>query len=196
MKRLAAAIVTGSVLAVSGVAQADPLDDLLRPDGGACFQREYDRAHLARNPGQRTSKVLFSLTRDPRSSSPAMRIVLEARGGPQVIVGECGWKDRANLDGQGAPLLSSFKGGPGLDCHAYTSIDGASAEEGGDFVAELRDAQTLILHLDDTVAAWPAIMRKGRAKWIRLGKADRVFRLGLVERQACAQLESAIPPLQ
>lgn len=191
-----AACVLAFLLVGPQAAEAGPLDDLLGQGGGACFRRDYDRAHLDRNPGQRTSRVLFSLTRDPRSDAPAMRVMMQGRGGTRVIVGECSWKERANLDGQGAPLIPTFKGGAGLDCHAYTSIDGASAEEGGDFVAELRDAQTLILHLDDAVAAWPAVVRKGRAKWIKLGKDDRVFRLGLVERGVCADLEKAIPPLQ
>lgn len=177
-------------------ASADPLGDLLLSTGGACFARSYDAAHLARNPGQDTRKVLLSLVKDSKSDAATLRLTLEGKARSSVIVGECGWKARANLDVQDKPLLGTFKGGPGLDCHVYTSIDGMSAEEGGDFVIDLRDDHTLVMHVPDSVAAWPAIARRGRAKWVTFGKDDRVFKLDRVDQAACKQIDASIEPLK
>lgn len=177
-------------------ASADPLGDLLLSTGGACFARSYDAAHLARNPRQDTRKVLLSLAKDSKSDAATLRLTLEGKARTSVIVGECGWKARANLDVQDKPLLDTFKGGPGLDCHVYTSIDGMSAEEGGDFVIDLRDEHTMAMHLPDSIAAWPAIARRGRAKWATFGKDDRVFKLDRVDQVACKQINASIEALK
>jgi hypothetical protein len=43
-------------LAMATQSLADPLSDLLaKGNGKACFDRTYDAAHLARNPGQKTA---------------------------------------------------------------------------------------------------------------------------------------------
>lgn len=178
-------------------ASADPLGDLLSSaGGGVCFARNYDSAHLARDPKQDTRKALLSLVKDTKFDGATMRIALEGKARTSVIVGECGWKARANLDVQDKPLLDTFKGGSGLDCHAYTSIDGMSAEEGGDFVIDMRDDRTIVMHLPDSIAAWPAIQRRGRAKWAAFGKSDRVFKLERADRDLCKQMDASIAPLR
>ncbi|MGB3445649.1 MAG: hypothetical protein WBA48_03020 [Xanthobacteraceae bacterium] len=178
-------------------ASADPLNDLLSSaGGGACFARSYDAAHLAREPKQDTRKAQLSLVKDSKFDGATMRIALEGKARTAVIVGECSWKARANLDVQDKPLLDTFKGGPGLDCHAYASIDGMSAEEGGDFVIDMRDDRTMVMHLPDSIAAWPAIRRRGAAKWIEFGKSDRVFKLERADRNLCKQMDTSIAPLK
>jgi len=178
-------------------ASADPLGDLLSSaSGGVCFTRSYDAAHLARDPGQDTRMVLLSLVKNTKFNGATLRAALEGKSRTSVIVGECSWKARANLDVQDKPLLDTFKGGPGLDCHAYASIDGMSAEEGGDFVIDLRNERALVMHLPDSVAAWPAIRRHGPAKWAAFGKSDRVFKLDRADRALCAQMDASIEPLK
>lgn len=178
-------------------ASANPLGDLLSSTGGGvCFARSYDAAHLARDPKQDTRKALLSLVKDTKFDGATMRIALEGKARTSVIVGECGWTARANLDVRDKPLLDTFKGGPGLDCHAYTSIDGMSAEEGGDFVIDMRDDRTVVMHLPDSIAAWPAVARRGRAKWAAFGKSDRVFKLERADRALCKQMDESIAPLK
>lgn len=174
-----------------------PLGDLLSSaGGGVCFARGYDAAHLARDPKQDTRKALLSLIKDSKFDGATMRITLEGKARTSVIVGECGWTARANLDVQNKPLLDTFKGGPGLDCHAYTSIDGMSAEEGGDFVIDMRDDRTMVMHLPDSIATWSTIERRGRAKWAAFGKSDRVFKLERADRDLCKQMDASIAPLK
>jgi hypothetical protein len=181
----------------SSPVSADPLGELLSSTGGGvCFVRNYDAAHLARNPKQDTRKVLLSLVKDSKFGGATLRMTLEGKTRTSVIVGECGWKARANLDVQDKPLLDTFKGGPGLDCHAYTSIDGMSAEEGGDFVIDMRDSRTMVMHLPDSIAAWLAIARRDRAKWAEFGKSDRVFKLERTDRISCKQMDASIAPLK
>ncbi|MGB3044327.1 MAG: hypothetical protein WBB98_14195 [Xanthobacteraceae bacterium] len=178
-------------------ASANPLGDLLSSaGGGVCFARSYDAAHLARDPKQDTRKALLSLVKDTKFDGATMRITLEGKARTSVIVGECGWTARANLDVQKKPLLDIFKGRPGLDCHAYASIDGMSAEEGGDFVIDMRDDRTMVMHLPDSIAAWPAIERRGHAKWVAFGKSDRVFKLEHADRALCKQMDTSIAPLK
>ena len=178
-------------------ASADQLGDLLSSSGGGvCFARSYDAAHLARDPKQDTRKALLSLVKDSKSGGATMRIALEGKARTSVIVGECGWTARANLDVQNKPLLDTFKGGPGLDCHAYTSIDGMSAEEGGDFAIDMRDDRTMVIHLPDSIAAWSTIERRGRARWAAFGKSDRVFKLERADRDLCKQMDASIAPLK
>lgn len=186
-----------AVLLGASPVSADPLDDLLSSaGGGVCFTRSYDTAHLARDPKQDTRRVLLSLVKDTRFGGATMRIALEGKVRTSVIVGECSWKARANLDVQDKPLLDTFKGGPGLNCHAYASIDGMSAEEGGDFVIDIRDGRTVMMHLPDSIAAWPAIQRRGAAKWTAFGKSDRVFKLERADRNLCKQMDTSIAPLK
>lgn len=191
----AASLLVG--LCCLSTASADPLGDLLSSaGGGVCFARSYDAAHLARVPKQDTRKALLSLIKDTRFDGATMRIALEGKARTSVVVGECSWKARANLDVQNKPLLDTFNGGPGLDCHAYASIDGMSAEEGGDFVIEIRDDRTVVMHLPDSIAAWPAIARRGHAKWAAFGKSDRVFKLERADRALCKQMDASIAPLK
>jgi hypothetical protein len=196
--RLRTAPIAGLMTALFSLstALADPLGDLLSSSGGGvCFERVYDKAHLARVAGQNTHKALLSLTSN-KAGGATMRIVLEGRKRTSVIVGECGWSARANLDIRDRPLLRSFKSGSGLDCHAYSSIDGSSAEEGGDFVIDIRNAGAAVIHLPDSIAAWPAIERRASAKWAEFGESDRVFKLERTDRNACKQIEASIPPLR
>ncbi|MGB5903766.1 MAG: hypothetical protein WBF99_06215 [Xanthobacteraceae bacterium] len=190
-----ASLLTG--LSCLSPASANPLGDLLSSaGGGVCFARSYDAAHLARDPKQDTRKALLSLIKDSKFDGATMRITLEGKARTSVIVGECGWTARANLDVQGKPLLDTFKGGPGLDCHAYTSIDGMSAEEGGDFVIDMRDDRTMVMYLPDSIATWSTIERRGRAKWAAFGKSDRVFKLERADRDLCKQMDASIAPLK
>ncbi|MBN8986075.1 MAG: hypothetical protein J0H32_16730 [Rhizobiales bacterium] len=163
-----ASLLTG--LSCLSPASANPLGDLLSSaGGGVCFARSYDAAHLARDPKQDTRKALLSLIKDSKFDGATMRITLEGKARTSVIVGECGWTARANLDVQGKPLLDTFKGGPG---------------------------RTMVMHLPDSIATWSTIERRGRAKWAAFGKSDRVFKLERADRDLCKQMDASIAPLK
>ena len=187
-----------AVLAIGcamNAALADPLSDLLAAGkGGACFDRVYDKAHLDKNPNQTTRSIRISLRDDPDTTSAIMRVAIIRRDATtHYIVGECAFAEEANLDVQGQPLIPAFKGPSGLDCHAMTSEDGASAEEGGDFPIDLKDGKSILLYLPDSVAAWSSFDRSEAAEWPEFGKDDQVFRLDRADASLCREIEEKLP---
>lgn len=187
----AAILVVGCAV---GAALADPLSVLLAAgEGGACYDRVYDKAHLDKNPGQTTRAIRISLRDDPETDSAILRVAVQRKDVTLYIVGECAFAEKANLDVQGQPLIAAFKGPSGLDCHAMTSDDGASAEEGGDFPIDLRDGKSVLLYLPDSVAAWSSFDRSEAAGWPEFGKDDQIFRLDRAEPSLCREMEEKLP---
>jgi hypothetical protein len=174
---------------------ADPLTDLLGRNGGQlCYDRVYDAAHLARHPRQRTRAIRLSLTDYPETGGANIRVAITEASRAHYILGECYWAEEANLDGMGEPLLPSFGRKAGLDCHAITTTDGSSAEEGGDFPLDLRDGASIMLHLPDDVAAWKSLDDvSGAAEFFELGPDDRVFRLDRADAALCTELTEKLP---
>jgi len=185
-----------ALFAAAVPALADPLSDLLaRGNGAACFERVYDDAHLAKNPGQRTRTVLLSLQKPPGgpTAGAVIRIRFQRSDGVLYIVGDCSWEAKANLDIEGDKLIAAFKGPSGLDCHALTSADGFSAEEGGDFPVDLRDGSAVTLYMPEALAAWRSLQRHDAAEWIDFGKDDAVFRVDRTGTGACRGLIDQLP---
>ena len=101
---------------LSATALADPLADLLKKgDGGACFDRVYDKAHLDKHPGQQTTAIRLSLQRDEDGSDAIIRVALSDKKRTNYIVGGCNWAAKANLDINDQPLIEAFKGPSGLE---------------------------------------------------------------------------------
>lgn len=192
MKRLLALGLLG--WAATTAAAADPLTDLLAASRGiACYDRVYDAAHLAKNPSQRTRSIRLLLSDDPTLGGTTMRISIRGSDGDRHIVAECGWNDAPHLDAVGNPYIDTYKAGAGLLCHAAASSDGASAEEGGDFVAELRSADRIVLHLPDGIAAWPSYDTRPEAGFFDFGVDDRVFRVDRTADRLCAEMAERLP---
>jgi hypothetical protein len=183
-----------ALLASSFHAWSDPLTELLAAaDGTACYDRVYDAAHLARHPRQRTRAIRLGLTDYPETGGATVRIAISEAAVGHYMLGECYWADDANLDIMDEPLLASFGRGPGLNCHATTTIDGSSAEEGGDFPVDLRDGKSVVLHLPESVAGWESFDIGRPPAFFELGADDRVFRLDRAEAALCAELSEKLP---
>ena len=192
MKRLLALGLLG--LAASTAAAADPLTDLLAANHGfACYDRVYDAAHLAKNPNQKTRTIRLLLTDDPAIGGTTMRVSIRGRDGDRHIVAGCEWNEAPHLDVLGKPYIDTYKAGAGLVCHAAASSDGASAEEGGDFVAELRSADRIVLHLPDGIAAWPSYDTRPEAGFFDFGVDDRVFRVDRTADRLCVEMAERLP---
>jgi len=197
---MSARALAATLLALTGVtsgALADPLDTLLaRGNGSACFERVYDAAHLAKNPGQKTREMLLSLLEAHDFDGAVLRIRLKEAKRVLYIVGDCAYAEKANLDVMGEKLIAAFKGPDGLDCHAYTSADLSSAEEGGDFPIDLRDGKAVVVHFPDALAAWRSVNQARPADFVDFGSDDRAFRLNNVDPASCRQLTDSIPTPQ
>lgn len=192
MKALTGLTLTGVLAA--GAAGANPLLDLLEANNGLiCYDRVYDAAHLARNPNQKTRSIRLSLTDYAAIDGASIRISINGSNGTRHIVGECGWSEEPNLDSMGEPYLASYKAGPGLVCHAAASTDGASAEEGGDFLVELRAGKNAVLHIPGEIAAWPSYETEPEATFFRFGVDDRVFRIDRTGGEACLEMNRLLP---
>ncbi|NGN43181.1 hypothetical protein G6N74_19095 [Mesorhizobium sp. CGMCC 1.15528] len=194
MRILSPAIAVPFMLALALPASADPLSDLLaRGKGGACYERVYDKAHLAQHPKQATQAVLLSLREFSDGNNAIIRIRVSGKGGTHYIVGGCDWQEHANLDIQDKPLIEAFRGPSGLDCHAMTSADGSSAEEGGDFPIDLRDGKAILLYFPDSLAAWHSYDRRQPAEFRDFSTEDRVFRLDKVKAGLCSEMDKKLP---
>ncbi len=194
MTRKIAALLPLLLTGVSSAATADPLSDLLAKGGGAaCFERAYDDAHLAKNPNQKTRSALLSLKALPDGAGTVIRVRFARSDGTFYIVGSCSFERNANLDVQGEPLLETFKGPSGLDCHAMTTADGMSAEEGGDFPIDLRDGTAVALYMPDGLAAWRSFDRSAAAEWIDFGRQDNVFRVTRADPGRCEEMVQKLP---
>ena len=189
-----------SALAVAFTAAAatavlsDPLSDLLaKGDGGACYGRMYDEAHLAKNKQQATRSVRLSLMEYEEIEGTAIRIQFVTKSGQFFVAGSCAWADPANRDIQDKPLIEAFKAKGGLDCHATTSEDGSSAEEGGDFPVDLRDGRSIVLYMPDAIAGWPSFDLSNPADFFSFGTEDRIFRLDKTDPALCSELDEKLP---
>jgi hypothetical protein len=181
--------ILATTLLLATQAIADPLEDLLdKGNGGACFERVYDEAHLAQNPKQRTRTALLSLKAIPDRFGAIVRIRFQRTDGVLYIAGTCDWAERANLDGDGKPLIAAFRGPAGLDCHAVTSVDGGSAEEGGDFPVDLRDGAAIVAYMPPELAAWRSLDRSAPAGSVVFGPDDNAFRLTRTGTGTCRGL--------
>ena len=78
-------------------ALADPLSDLLQQgNGAACYTRVYDKAHLDKHPGQKTTEVRLSLLRDELDGGGAIiRVMLKLRQAGEL------YRRRLHLGGKG-----------------------------------------------------------------------------------------------
>ena len=188
------ALASALVVATAAPGVADPLGDLLKKgDGGACYDRVYDEAHLAKNKDQATRSVRLSLMEYEEGEGAAIRIQFVTKSGKFYVAGGCGWADPANRDIQGKPLIEAFKAKGGLDCHATTTEDGSSAEEGGDFPVDLRDGKSIVLHMPDAIAAWRSFDLSNPADFFSFGTEDRIFRLDKADPALCSELDEKLP---
>jgi hypothetical protein len=139
---------------------------------------------------------MLSLQASTKFDGALIRIRLDQTDGQFFIVGSCNWQARANLDIQDKPLIEAFKGPSGLDCHAETSADGASAEEGGDFPVDLRDGSAIVAYFPGDLAGWRSYDRADPAVWAEFGKDDAVFKLNRTGTGVCRELMEKMPDLQ
>lgn len=189
-------------IGIAGAAPAMAVPGVLDrgADAMACFERSYDAAHLARNPSQTVTRIRISVSREVFPGSVGvppqdfLRIELTRRGDTQVrrAIGLCGHPfGGTRVDARGREIKSNADGARCL----LTGKDHMNAEEGNDGGGiDIRPAEGgLLARLSS-----PLRLRTGsqvsidKGRDVRLGAADRVFRLTKVPVSACDDLRQAI----
>lgn len=189
-------------MAVAGAAPAAAVPGVLdgAADAKACFERSYDAAHLARNPAQVVTRIRIAVSREVFPGSVGvppqefLRIELARRGDTQIrrAIGSCGHPfGGTKVDGRGREIKSKADGARCL----LTGEDHMNAEEGNDGGSiDIRPEQGgLLARLSS-----PLRLRTGsqvsidKGREMRLGAADRVFRLTKLPAAACDDLRKAI----
>jgi hypothetical protein len=193
------------VMATSGAAQAaSPLDDLIAPRAGtsACFTRNYDVAHLRKNPKQTTTAMAVRLSYDRETQGTPPTLILnlglaigrKADATPWIAQGGCRWDDKVNLDTSGKRMIREFKKEAGGGCmmSAVPDVfDTLSAEEGGYLIVDRKDASTLMVYLQDDLMM---VKQANRSKSVvvKFGVDDRAFMLQRAPAAACDFVERAL----
>jgi hypothetical protein len=179
-------------LTLIGGAIAAKAQERLRP-ADACYERIYDRAHLARNPRQQTLSIFVSI----RKASPdSTELRLHARrsgfSGPLMALGGCTAGAAANRSGDGKPIVPTLPSASSATC---IMVRENRDSEGGHAGYEVLDGgRRLRLHVAEDLVLerinWP----KGeRSALFSFGGADGVFLLARADRSRCADMFKALP---
>lgn len=192
-------IVAMLLAAASPVASADPMSDLTKGGNNVCFRRDYDAAHLKKNPRQQVTSmtVLVLGSGDMRSGNTGL--ALTRRGHPEALFlsGDCSW---GNFNGPAPDWMPSFTKKAGAGCVTLAVPDvfpeSSSAEEGGGVILDpAPDGKTMIVHLDDS----PSMVTRAR-RWkvvpLKLGHDDRVFLLRRTALKDCEFVREAVTTME
>ena len=179
------------IVAAAAAAAASPLDTAMQAGAGTmCFTRSVNSAWLKGHKGQSVREARFAIRASTTSGRPMLRLMVVGSGKPIYSYGECRWYDGdLNRGVQDNVLDESFKPTTGVGCHLYTDVDGASAEEGGDFPVEWIDGGKMLqMHLPDSLAGWRSLDTARSADFHDLRPADRIIRLTRAPNAACKDL--------
>jgi hypothetical protein len=184
-------------------ALADPMSDLTKDGNDVCFRRDYEAAHLKKNPHQQVTSmtVLVMGSGDMRGGNTGLALTRRSDPQPIFLSGDCSW---GNFEGPPVHWMPSFTKKIGAGCVTLAVPDvfpeSSSAEEGGGVILDpAPDGKTMVVHLDDS----PSMVTRAR-RWkpvpLKLGRDDRVFLLRRADLKACDFVRDAIttmePPLK
>lgn len=193
-KQILFAFVTVLVATTGGHAASALIDDAAGSQ--ACFTRNYDATHLAKNPTQKTVSMRFALRREtypgsvntPLQTFARLEIVRRADARSWRAIGQCAFNRDANR-GNGRAIVSSYPRADGIACH----MTGENLDsEGGVFMIEAAGDRLKVYFDDDITMRTDARVTNGPGKYIAFGRADRIFVLNRVADDACSNLQTAI----
>lgn len=188
------AFVAVLVAATGGHAAPALVDDAAGSQ--ACFTRNYDAAHLVKNPGQKTVSMQLALRREtypgsvntPLQTFARLEIVRRDDARSWRAIGQCAFEREANR-GDGRAIVSSYHRADGIACH----ITGENLDsEGGIFMIEAAGDRLKVYFDDDITMRTDARVTNGPGQYVAFGRADRIFILNRVADDACSNLQKAI----
>jgi hypothetical protein len=154
------------------------------------FRRDYDAAHLQKNPRQQATSMVVWLAGRPSGHSGNVGLAATRRGDPQplFLAGSCDWGDDQSW-------MKSYKkkGGAGCVTLAVPDVfESSSAEEGGGVILDpTADGKTLMVHVDD-IQSMVTRADRGRKITVKFGADDRVFMLRRTDAKACDFVKDAV----
>ncbi|WP_407524330.1 hypothetical protein [Methylobacterium oryzisoli] len=184
-----------------GLGLAGPGGDGLGPivaragSGGACFERVYDAAHLARQRGQTIAAMTVLLTPDPtpepevRAFHVLTRITLRSAE-PLYGQSTCWWEAGANLGNRRERLVAFVRDDDATRCMAMIEPD--NAEEAGDYLIAPDPAGRILMVQNgfSQMRAGPAGARAMRD--VAFGAADATLKLHRVDPARCTGLAAVL----
>lgn len=188
------AFVAVLVAATGGHAAPALVDDAAGSQ--ACFTRNYDAAHLAKNSTQKTVSMRFALRREtypgsvntPLQTFARLEIVRRNDARSWRAIGQCAFDREANR-GDGRAIVSSYPRADGIACH----MTGENLDaEGGIFMIEAAGDRLKVYFDDDITMRTAARVADGPGKSVAFGRADKIFILHRAADDACSSLQKAI----
>ena len=179
-------------------ALADPMSDLTKDGTAACFRRQYDAAHLKKNPRQQVTSITVWIAGKDEMSSGNTGFALTRRSDPEPVFlsGGCEWQQLKDAQ----HWMPSFTKKAGAGCVTLAVPDVfpelSSAEEGGPVILDpAPDGKTMIVHLD----ASPSMVKRAE-RWkvvpLKLSRDDRVFLLRRTAFKDCAFVKEAVTTME
>lgn len=188
---LAALLLTAGL--AGPAALADPLSDLTKGGGEACFRRIYDAEHLTKNPRQQVvSMTVWIAGGGMKSGNVGLALTRRGEKQPLFLAGDCVW----DTFKRPPDWMPSFRKPAGAGCVTLAVpdvfIDVSTAKEGGAVILDPAvDGKIMIAHLDGQQSMVKRADR-GSEIAVKLGVADRVFLLRRTDLKHCAFVKDAV----
>ena len=174
-------------------ASADPFSDLTKSGNDVCFRRDYDAAHLRKNPRQQTTSMVVWIRGETKMGAN-VGLAAVRRGDPQPLFlsAACDWEEYR----PGAQSwMKSYKKRAGAGCITLAVPDvfeSSSAEEGGGVILDpAADGKSLMVHFDD-IQTMVKRANRGRKIAVTFGVDDRAFLLRRTAAKDCDFVKEAV----
>ncbi|MCZ8313956.1 hypothetical protein [Phreatobacter sp.] len=171
-----------ALLVLALPARADPLTDLVRDGGGACFSRQFTATELRARPDQTVRSLTLEVVRAAplKPGDPAVAEIM-------VVLTRT---DRPGIFGYRATCVDPLPNGAG--CMGF--LTPGSAEEAGDTTVTLGEGtRSARLSIGSSLKVTPLGEAVSRVVVLPFGPADSTLELAAAPRRTCAVLDGASP---
>jgi hypothetical protein len=172
---------------------ADPFSDLTKTGSDACFRRDYDSAHLRKNPRQQTTAMVVWIRAGSKTgANVGLAAVRRGDSRALFISAACDWEEyRPGTKSR----MESYKKRAGAGCITLAVPDvfeASSAEEGGGVILDpTPDGKVLMVHFDDQQTMVRRADRR-RKMSVKFGADDRAFLLRRTDVKDCDFVKDAV----
>ena len=177
------------------------MSDLTKDGNDVCFRRDYDAAHLKKNPRQQVTSMTVWIAGSGDMRSGNTGLALTRRGDPAAAVPRRATAVGATSTVRRRTGCRRSRRKPAQAASPWRVPDvfpeSSSAKEGGGVILDpAPDGKTMIVHLDDS----PSMVKRGARRWkivpLKLGRDDRVFLLRRTALKDCDFVKEALTTME